>query len=102
MISIGEETGNVDAMMEKIAGFYEREVNEAIEGLDGCARAHAHRIFRRRGRFYRRGDVLADVCDYGAAERLAHRSYLTPVLVRSNLRNPFWAEVHKGLTELGE
>lgn len=33
MISIGEETGNVDAMMEKIAGFYEREVNEAIEGL---------------------------------------------------------------------
>ena len=33
MISIGEETGNVDAMMEKIASFYEREVNEAIEGL---------------------------------------------------------------------
>ena len=33
MIAIGEETGNVDAMMEKIAGFYEREVNEAIEGL---------------------------------------------------------------------
>ena len=32
-IAIGEETGNVDAMMEKIAGFYEREVNEAIEGL---------------------------------------------------------------------
>ena len=33
MISIGEETGAVDAMMEKIAGFYEREVNEAVESL---------------------------------------------------------------------
>lgn len=33
MIAIGEETGNVDAMMEKIAGFYEREVNEAVESL---------------------------------------------------------------------
>ncbi len=33
MIAIGEETGNVDAMMEKIAGFYEREVDEAVEGL---------------------------------------------------------------------
>ena len=33
MISIGEETGAVDAMMEKIASFYEREVNEAVESL---------------------------------------------------------------------
>jgi len=33
MISIGEETGAVDAMMAKIAGFYEREVNEAVESL---------------------------------------------------------------------
>ncbi len=33
MISIGEETGAVDSMMGKIAGFYEREVNEAVEGL---------------------------------------------------------------------
>ena len=33
MISIGEETGAVDSMMGKIAGFYEREVNEAVESL---------------------------------------------------------------------
>ncbi len=33
MIAIGEETGAVDSMMGKIAGFYEREVNEAVEGL---------------------------------------------------------------------
>ena len=33
MIAIGEETGAVDGMLEKIALFYEREVNEAVEGL---------------------------------------------------------------------
>ncbi len=33
MIAIGEETGAVDGMLEKIAIFYEREVNEAVEGL---------------------------------------------------------------------
>ncbi len=33
MIAIGEETGAVDSMLEKIAAFYEREVDEAIEGL---------------------------------------------------------------------
>lgn len=33
MIAIGEETGAVDSMLEKIADFYEREVDEAVEGL---------------------------------------------------------------------
>ncbi len=33
MISIGEETGAVDSMLEKIAAFYEREVDEAVETL---------------------------------------------------------------------
>jgi len=33
MIAIGEETGAVDAMLEKIAVFYEREVDEAVEQL---------------------------------------------------------------------
>ncbi len=33
MISIGEETGNLDAMLSKIADFYEGEVDAAVEGL---------------------------------------------------------------------
>lgn len=33
MISIGEETGAVDHMLEKVAGFYEREVDEAVDSL---------------------------------------------------------------------
>lgn len=33
MIAIGEETGAVDSMLEKISSFYEREVDEAVEGL---------------------------------------------------------------------
>ncbi|MBI1979127.1 MAG: type II secretion system F family protein [Elusimicrobia bacterium] len=33
MISIGEETGNLDTMLAKIAEFYESEVNAAVEGL---------------------------------------------------------------------
>lgn len=33
MIGIGEETGAVDDMLEKIASFFEREVDEAIDGL---------------------------------------------------------------------
>ncbi len=33
MISIGEETGAVDHMLQKVADFYEREVDEAVESL---------------------------------------------------------------------
>jgi len=33
MIGIGEETGNVDTMLNKIADFYDREVETAVEGL---------------------------------------------------------------------
>jgi type IV pilus assembly protein PilC len=33
MIAIGEETGAVDTMLEKIAIFYEREVDEAVDAL---------------------------------------------------------------------
>ncbi len=33
MIAIGEETGNVDGMLNKIAVFYEREVDEAVDSL---------------------------------------------------------------------
>ncbi|HRQ10001.1 MAG: type II secretion system F family protein [Truepera sp.] len=33
MIAIGEETGAVDGMLEKVADFYEREVDEAVDSL---------------------------------------------------------------------
>ena len=33
MVAIGEETGALDNMLGKVADFYEREVDEAVEGL---------------------------------------------------------------------
>lgn len=33
MISIGEETGSLDSMLDKVADFYDREVDEAVESL---------------------------------------------------------------------
>jgi type IV pilus assembly protein PilC len=33
MISVGEETGNLDAMLNKIADFYDEEVDAAVKGL---------------------------------------------------------------------
>lgn len=33
MMSIGEETGNIDGMLDKIADYFEREVDEAIDGM---------------------------------------------------------------------
>ena len=33
MIAIGEEAGSVDAMLSKVADFYEEDVDNAVDGL---------------------------------------------------------------------
>jgi type IV pilus assembly protein PilC len=33
MINVGEETGALDAMLAKVADFYEEEVDTAVEGI---------------------------------------------------------------------
>ncbi len=33
MVAAGEQTGNIDGMLEKVANFYEDEVNNSLEGL---------------------------------------------------------------------
>jgi type IV pilus assembly protein PilC len=33
MVAVGEETGNIDTMLVKVAEFYEREVDDAVDGL---------------------------------------------------------------------
>lgn len=33
MVAIGEEAGSIDAMLAKVADFYEQEVDDAVEGL---------------------------------------------------------------------
>ena len=33
MIAVGESTGAIDAMMEKIADYYDEEVDQAVENL---------------------------------------------------------------------
>jgi MSHA biogenesis protein MshG len=36
MMSVGEETGAVDDMMEEVAGFYEREVDYDLKNLSSA------------------------------------------------------------------
>jgi len=33
MVGIGEESGNVDDMLDKVATYYENEVDNAVDGL---------------------------------------------------------------------
>ena len=61
MIAVGEETGQVDTMLEKVAQFYDQEVEASVDALDLPDRAAPHRRHRRmRGRSRHRA-LHADV-----------------------------------------
>ena len=61
MVRIGEETGELDKMLSKIADFYEDEVDASIAVADLDHRAAADDLRRRHGRDDRHLDVSPDV-----------------------------------------
>ena len=80
MIAVGEETGQVDTMLEKVAQFYDQEVEATVDALTSLIEPHPDRHHRWvRGRRGRRA-VHADVRDHQAdqvsllAPRQAHGS----------------------------
>jgi len=50
MIAVGEQTGAMDAMLQKIADFYEDEVDAAVKDLPDRSGTHHDRLPRHRGR----------------------------------------------------
>ena len=61
MVGVGEETGALDAMLDKVAEFYEEQVEAVGQGAHLDPRAdHDHRD-RRHGRLHRDLDVPAAV-----------------------------------------
>ena len=61
MVAVGEQTGALETMLNKIADFYEDEVDEATANLLGAARADHDLLLGRRHRRHRHLDVHADV-----------------------------------------
>ena len=61
MIGVGEQTGAMDAMLQKIADFYEDEVDAAVKDLLTALEPMMIRVPGRRGRRHRHFHVLAAV-----------------------------------------
>ena len=61
MIGVGEQTGAMDQMLQKIADFYEEEVDAAVAGADLADRAGHDGVPRRRRRRPDHRDVPADL-----------------------------------------
>ena len=72
MIGVGEQTGAMDAMLQKIADFYEDEVDAAVKDLSlGVSSFHDDRFSRSRSRRRRHFDVLASVLAYRTTQQRA-------------------------------
>ena len=61
MVAVGEETGQLEHMLTKIADFYEAEVDAKVKALTVADRAADDRLRRRRRRLHRDRDVPADL-----------------------------------------
>ena len=78
MIAVGEETGQVDTMLEKVAQFYDQEVEAAVDALTSLIEPHPdrhHRWVRGRGRHRA---VHADV-QHHQADQVSLRSARAPI-----------------------
>ena len=61
MVSVGEESGQLETMLTKIADFYEAEVDAKIKSLTALIEPLMIMLRRRRGRLHRDLDVPADL-----------------------------------------
>ena len=61
MVSVGEESGQLETMLSKIADFYEAEVDAKIKALTSLIEPMMIMRRRRRGRVHRHLDVPADL-----------------------------------------
>ena len=66
MISIGEETGELDAMLMKVADFYEDEVEQAVKALTSIMEPIMIVVLGGYGRFNSGFDVFAHVQNHGS------------------------------------
>ena len=61
MVSAGEATGKIDTMLEKMADFWDEEIEAMLDALTSLDRAAPDRVPRRDRRRYRDRDVPADL-----------------------------------------
>ena len=83
MIKVGEETGELDKMLGKIADFYEEEVDASIETLTEHHRADHDDRRRLDGRRDHHRDVPADVQDALARPLTTTTTYCGPTAARA-------------------
>ena len=75
MIGVGEATGAMDAMLQKIADFYEDEVDSATKDMLAMLEPVIDRLPGCDGRRHRHFAVYATVLDDRQAGRLDHERF---------------------------